>query len=166
MLVVTVRYDGCRVFSAELSPFLVVTIMEDRVEDRTVGGVVGKEGKVVLGGMSVIFSWLSLLRWYSRMYRIAIASRQTVMMPTRHRIAPCIQAFLNIEPSLLFLLEDLYCEDVEETLPLPVDLMEPNLVRFDILTVWVSSSSIRCPRLSVTLLSSLTAPMFSTNNYF
>ena len=158
-------------FSGELGPFLVVTMMEDCVEDRTVGGVEGKEGKVTLGGMSVIFSCPSLFLWYSSMYRIAIASRQTVIMPTRHRIAPCIQAFLNIEPSLLLLLEDLYCEDVEETLPLPfpVDLMEPNLVRFDILTVWVSSSSIRCPRLSVTLLSSLTAPMFSSKmilNYF
>ena len=134
-MVVTVLYDGCRVFSDELGPFLVVTMMEEAVEDLTVGGVEEKEGKVTLLGMSVTFAWLSLFRWYSSMYRIAIASRQTVIMPTRHRIAPCIQAFLNIEPSLLFLLEDLYCEDVEDTLPLPVDLIEPNLVRFDILTV-------------------------------
>ena len=121
--------------SGELRPFLVETKMEDRVVT-IVGGVEGKEGNdVTLGGISVIVSSLSLFRWYSKMYRIAIARRQIVIIPTRHRIAPCIQAFLNIEPSLLVLLEDLYCEDVEDTLPLPVDLIDPNLVRFDILTV-------------------------------
>lgn len=57
------------------------------------------------------------------------------MIPTRHKIAPWIQPFLNMDPSLLFLFEDLYFDDVDETLPFPVDLIEPNLVRFDILTV-------------------------------
>ena len=121
--------------SGELRPFLVLTTMEDR-EVTTVGGVEGKECKdVTLGGISVIVSSSSLFLWYSSMYRIAIARRQIVIIPTRQRIAPCIQAFLNIDPSLRFLLEDLYCEDVEDTLPLPVDLIDPNLVRFDILTV-------------------------------
>ena len=55
--------------------------------------------------------------------------------------------------------DDDIAEVVEDTLLF--DLTDPNLDRLDIRTVWVSSSSMRWPRLSVTLLSSRTAPMFS-----
>ena len=78
----------------------------------------------------------------------------------------CIHLFLKIEPSfrrLWCLLDDFVSNVEEEEDPLPVDFMDPNFDKWDIRTVWVSSSSILSPRLSVTLLSSRTAPIFSEN---